>query len=148
MQNKLRIFAPRFLRKKLLKSFYAKTCVADYRAADSKQAPFIERDCRKKVINLIFKVMSNNQNLNEKQKEDLKEVFEGMKLSIKESERIAGGGDIHADLCILSKCNPLCNIDNCVGCVMCPVNGVFQCDPSCESCIGFQTFGSIGAVNK
>jgi len=64
--------------------------------------------------------MSNYQNFNEKQKEDLKEVFQGMKLSLKESEKIKGGlpgGETNAWICLTARCNPDCNIPACVNSV-------------------------------
>ena len=67
--------------------------------------------------------MSNYQNFNEKQKENLKEVFQGMKLSFKESEKIKGGaapgagGESSAWICLSSSCNPACNISDCINSV-------------------------------
>jgi hypothetical protein len=59
--------------------------------------------------------MSNYQKLNEEQKEDLKEVFKGMKLSKKESE-VINGGEAGALICLTSICNWSCNT-RCYQCI-------------------------------
>ena len=72
--------------------------------------------------------MNDYQSFDEKQKEDLKEVFNGMKLSLKESERIEGGAE--AWICLTSSCNPACHTESCKNGTfkeeeICPISGYF-----------------------
>jgi hypothetical protein len=77
------------------------------------------------------------ENLNEKQKEDLKEIFKGMKLSMKESERVTGGA--MAWICIGSGCNAACNT-SCTTCVACPTNGYACGGTDAVACTGLATY--------
>ncbi|MDR2836875.1 MAG: hypothetical protein LBV69_11940 [Bacteroidales bacterium] len=84
--------------------------------------------------------------LNQKQEEELKNVFQAMKLEQEESEKIKGGangsggrtsagsgggtgtGSGDAWICIGSDCNKECNTSFCKGCTICETCITYGCN--------------------